>query len=393
MDISKMTITIRELINGYAEKGFEGEDGIVAYGGLLDVRPAYQREFVYNDKERDEVIRSVAKDFPLNVMYWAKLPNGRFELMDGQQRTISICRYFAEGYQTFAVDNLQDIAGGASYYAHNIKRSDEKRYNKLLNYDKLDIYICEGTPNEIHEWFKVINIAVKTLTPQEMLNTSYTGEWLYAAKHFFSRHHSRNGALIVAGDYISGSPIRQQILETALKWIADAKGLSKIEDYMARHHCDKNADEIINYFKAVFEWVEKVFTVKRKELMRGLEWGLLYNKHKDDKLNPIDIEEEIKRILIDCDNDYGVTNKAGVYEYILTQNEKYLQIRDFRPQERQQAYERQNHCCGECGKHFELSDLHAHHIKRWVDGGHTTADNCALLCADCHHSIHRFDKK
>ena len=120
MRIEKMTITIPELIKGYAEKGREGEDGVVAYGGLLDVRPPYQRNFIYNDKEQCEVIRTISKGFPLNVMYWSKTPDGRFELMDGQQRTISICRYFADGYNTYSVGDL-GVGHDNEFFAHNLR--------------------------------------------------------------------------------------------------------------------------------------------------------------------------------------------------------------------------------------------------------------------------------
>ena len=68
MKIELHEITIRELTNGYQDNA---ENGVVAYGGRLDVRPLYQREFVYKDKQRDAVITTVNNDFPLNVMYWA----------------------------------------------------------------------------------------------------------------------------------------------------------------------------------------------------------------------------------------------------------------------------------------------------------------------------------
>ena len=370
MNITRIQITISELINGYEEKGEEGIEGVVAFGGKLDVRPAYQREYVYSGNERDEVIRSIKKGFPLNIMYWSKVGDDHYELMDGQQRTISICRYAAADYQTFSVDHK---------YFHNILDPVERQ--AILDYP-LDIYVCEGTPNEIHDWFSVINIAGKVLSPQELLNTSYTGTWLSAAKFFFSK--PKCTAYNMANDYMSGSPIRQQYLETVLKWISDRDGLDNIADYMALHQHDENAGDIINYFKSIIEWIEKTFTNKRKSLMCGLQWGLMYNAHKDDDLDPVAIEEEIKTLL----QDYDVTNQKGVYEYILTRNEKFLSIRAFDAREKRQVYERQNQKCADCGLHFEIEDMEAHHIKRWTDGGHTTIDNCVMLCPACHDKRH-----
>ena len=88
MKIKLKKITIRELVKDYAD---DPERGVSGYGGRLDIRPEYQREFVYKEKDRDAVIRTVMRGFPLNVMYWAKKKDGTFEVMDGQQRTISIC--------------------------------------------------------------------------------------------------------------------------------------------------------------------------------------------------------------------------------------------------------------------------------------------------------------
>jgi len=369
MKIIRKEITISELINGYEEKGDDGIEGVVAYGGQLDVRPAYQREYVYTGNERDEVIRSVKKGFPLNIMYWAKVGDDHYELMDGQQRTISICRYAAEDYQTFSVDHKYFFG-----FEHDEKQA-------FLDYT-LDIYICEGTPTEIHDWFTIINIAGKVLSAQEILNTSYTGTWLSAAKLFFSK--PKCTAYNMANDYMTGSPIRQQYLETVLKWISDRDGFSDIAEYMALHQRDENADEIINYFKSVINWVERTFIIKRKSLMAGLQWGFMYNKHKDDSLDPVAIEQEIKTLLQDDD----VTNQKGVYEYILTHNEKYLSIRAFDSREKRQVYERQNHKCADCGLLFEIEDMEAHHKKRWTDGGHTTIDNCVMLCKKCHDKRH-----
>ena len=149
MEIKLHEITIRELTAGYEDKG---DDGVVAYGGKLDVRPPFQREFVYDDKQRAMVIDTVMKGHPLNVMYWAVREDGSYEIIDGQQRTISICQYVANDYSVktrgnmLAYENLQD---------------DEQQ--KILDY-KLLIYICEGTPSEKLEWFETINIAGAVLT-------------------------------------------------------------------------------------------------------------------------------------------------------------------------------------------------------------------------------------
>lgn len=371
MNIDRIQVTVRELIDGYEERGTDGIEGVVAYGGKLDVRPAYQREFIYPDKDRDEVIRSVKKGFPINVMYWAKTGDGRFELMDGQQRTISICRYAAakdeenrESYeQCFSVGNL---------YFFNLQ-ADQKQ--KILDY-VLDIYVCDGSPSEVLDWFRIINIAGKVLTEQELRNTSYTGPWLSDAKLHFSKPNCT--AYRMAKDYMSGSPIRQEYLETAIEWIADRDGLPSIEAYMALHQQDENANQIWIYFKRVIEWVQTIFPAKRKE-MKGLEWGLLYNQFKDATLDPDKLEAEIKALMIDDD----VTNKKGIYSYVLTRDERHLNIRAFTEKQKREAYERQNGICPDCKRHFAFEEMQGDHITPWSKGGHTTSENCKMRCADC----------
>lgn len=188
MKIDRIRITVRDLIDGYIEKGENGIEGVVAYGGKLDVRPAYQREYVYSGKDRDEVIRSILKGFPINVMYWSKVGDDRYELMDGQQRTVSICRYAAESERTFAVNYK---------YFFNLTQDEQ---DAVLNYP-LDVYVCDGSPSEVLSWFKVINIAGVKLSEQELRNTSYTGAWLSDAKIHFSKPNC--AAYHMAKDYVS----------------------------------------------------------------------------------------------------------------------------------------------------------------------------------------------
>ena len=222
MKIELHEIPVREVVNGYVDSA---ENGVVGYGGQLNIRPAFQREFIYKDKQRDEVIRTITKQFPLNVMYWVKSDDGGFELLDGQQRTISVCQYVNGD---FSIDHLA---------FHNL--TDTER-SQILDY-KLMIYICEGTDKEKLDWFKIINIAGEQLTAQELRNAVYTGEWLTEAKKYFSKNQCP--AYQIAGDYLSGSAIRQNYLETALKWIA-ARDNIEIEDYMSQHQHDTNCNEL-----------------------------------------------------------------------------------------------------------------------------------------------------
>ena len=99
MEVEPMEISIRKLTEGYKDSG---EEGLVGFGGKLDIRPPYQRNFVYDDDKRNAVIRSVLKQHPLNTMYWNVKDDGSFEVLDGQQRTVSICEFVDN---SFSVDD------------------------------------------------------------------------------------------------------------------------------------------------------------------------------------------------------------------------------------------------------------------------------------------------
>lgn len=352
MKIELKEITIKELTNGYEDNN---ENGVVGYNGKLDIRPPYQREFIYKDEQREAVIDTVIKGFPLNVMYWAVRDNGNFEVIDGQQRTISIAQ-FVEG--DFAYKNR---------FFHNLQ-SDEQE--QILNY-KLMVYFCSGTDSEKLEWFKTINIAGEELTAQELRNAVYSGSWVTDAKRYFSK----NGcpAYGLGGNYLSGSAIRQDYLETAIKW----RNNGEIEEYMAKHQNEPNANELWLYFQSVINWVQAVFPNYRRE-MKGIEWGELYNQFKDKNFDSKKLEEEIKILMIDDD----VTKKKGIYWYVLTNKEKYLNIRAFTPQMKRQSYERQDGICAVCKEHFEIGEMEADHITPWHEGGKTNAENCQMLCKE-----------
>jgi len=352
MKIELHEITVQELADGYQDND---EDGIVGYGGKLDIRPPYQREFIYKDKQRDAVINTVTKNFPLNVMYWSVREDGNFEVIDGQQRTISVCQY---------------VNGDFAYekrYFHNLQKDEQE---KILSY-KLTIYQCSGTDSERLDWFRTINIAGEKLTDQELRNAVYAGSWVSDAKRYFSK--TGCPAYGIGSDYLNGSPIRQEYLETAIKWIS----ADNIETYMAEHQHDQNASALWRYFQDVITWVSTTFTKKRR-FMKGVDWGTLYNTYKDEKFNTKKIEEETAKLILDDD----VTKKSGIYAYILTRNEKHLSIRAFTDAMKQKVYEKQKGKCVKCKREFQLSEMEADHITPWHEGGKTLEENCQLLCKE-----------
>lgn len=377
MKIELQRIPVRDLVEGYEDND---EQGVRAYGDRLDVRPPYQREFVYKDRQRDAVIETLRRDFPLNVMYWAVVDDPsddgvEFEIIDGQQRTISICQY-VEGDFSIEID-------GNQMAFHNLQDDQQE---KILDYE-LMVYLCQGTDSEKLEWFKTINIAGEELTDQELRNAVYHGPWVSAAKRYFSK--TGCPAYAIASDYMTGSPIRQDYLETAILWINGGK----VDEYMRDHQHDTNASELWLYFKSVIDWVETTFPKKRSQ-MKSVKWGPLYNQYKNASLDPIKLEDRVSTLMADID----VKNKRGIYEFLLAGevDTKLLDVRVFDEKTKLAAYGQQTKvaeaagisncpmCAGgsnnNASRVYELSEMDADHVTAWSKNGVSDLSNCEMLC-------------
>lgn len=370
MEIVQTKVTIRDLTKGYVDNR---DQGVTAYDGKLDVRPPYQREFVYKDKQRNAVIETVRQDFPLNTMYWAVRDDGTFEVMDGQQRTISIGQYVTGD---FSVDN--------KYF--NSLQDDEQE--QILNYE-LDVYLCTGTPSQKLDWFRVINIAGEELSDQELRSAIYHGPWVTDAKRRFAKRGCP--AYAIANDYMSGEMIRQKWLETAIKW---KSGGGKPEAYMDAHKNDPTAIDLWNYFQSVIEWVKTTFPTYDGKTMKGQPWGPLYDKYGQNKYDPKVMDAEAKKLRADPQ----VENNRGIYEYLLggSTETKLLNIRVFDDKTKTFVYQEQTikaekngvSNCSYCANGhdakktyiWEQSEMDADHVTAWSKGGNTDPKNCEMLC-------------
>lgn len=405
MKTRQPNITIRDLVNGYQDNG---EKGVVAFDGKLNVRPAYQRAFVYNPDDRDRVMQSVYNNMPLNSMYWASNPDGSYEVIDGQQRIISICQFITNNDgngNPIAID----FDGKRT---QTFKGLSEEKQKEILNY-RLQIYVCEGSDDEKLDWFHTINIAGKQMTNQELLNANYTGCWLTNAKKFFSKKNNNEAINIsyydnddkktllnlsadkVLGDMgsLGDKANRQLLLELALNWRinAESEEYPQIKNYMGKHRFDDNADELIDYFKNVIAWVKRTFVNYRAD-MKGQEWGILYNRYHQHGFDADEIEQKLKYLYDLYDVDPDGLKKKGFYEYCLSGDRTLIWHRAFSDRQQKQAYENQGKKCKRCNKPFPLKEMDGHHKIAFADGGETTVENCVMLCHECHKDYHAENK-
>lgn len=366
MFIKQHNIKIKDIFDGFSDNG---EDGVFAYSGKLTIRPPYQREFVYDLKQQEDVIHTILKGFPLNTMYWVKTGDDTFEVLDGQQRTLSAMYFLSH--------KLQITVDGKSYYNDSLP---DDLYENLMNYEFM-VYICEGTASEKLEWFEVVNVAGEELTPQELRNSVYTGSWLSDAKRHFSKRTCPAKGL--GEKYFTGDPNRQELLEKALKGICEFQELKDITDYMAAHKSDKDADELWQYFQDVIHWIEKIFPEYYMD-MKGLDWCHFYNKYHNNSYNSSEMVREVKRL----HEDDEVQKNKGIYEYLLLKDidpfaGRLLNLRVFTEKDKLAAYSKQNGLCKSCDKPFPYSDMAGDHRIPWSKGGRTIPENCQMLCKEC----------
>ena len=369
-------ITIKDICEGFIYNEYEGK-GLFGLAGKLTIQPEYQRNYIYADGKKDvAVIESVIKGYPLGLIYFNKTSDGKFEVLDGQQRITSIGRFLRNKFA------LKDVHGMEQYFSGLAVDLQ----NTILK-TKLLIYECEGSETEIKEWFRTINIAGIPLNEQELLNAIYSGSFVTKAKEVFS--NSQNARIQKWSAYISGSVNRQDFLHTALDWVS--KG--KISDYMARHRHDKNITEMETYFNSVIGWIDGIFIDVEKE-MCGLEWGRLYETYVKKSYDPQKISQRLHELYA----DFYVKNKKGIYEYLLSgeADKKLLDVRIFDEPTKKSVYAKQTAAaekrgvsnCPLCAlensgnktKIWKLDEMDADHVSAWSKGGATDSANCQMLC-------------
>jgi len=373
--------TVEEICNGFVYNTFEGR-GLYGLGGRLTIQPEYQRNYLYAEKGGEKemkVIDSVLRGYPLGLLYFNTLADGKLEVLDGQQRITSLGR-FVTGKFAVPYDGMEQ------YFD-----SLPKDLQQLILKTKLLVYECEGEESEIKQWFRTINIVGIPLNNQEINNAVFSGPFVTLAKEQFS--NSRSANIQKWSAYVSGSPLRQDYLRTALEWVS--KG--DIEGYMAQHRNDTNIQELQTYFKSVIDWVSTVFLSIEKE-MCGLNWGELYETYHKQAYDPQVVLHKQQELYA----DYYVKNRRGVFEYILggCTKKELLDVRCFDEPTKKAVYARQTSeaqakgvsNCPDCAmghdsqkqKIWKLDEMDADHVTAWSKGGATDISNCQMLCK--HHN-------
>ncbi len=370
MEISiKKNISVRDIAKDFIDNG---EEGVTGYRGKLNIRPKYQREWVYNDKQRNEVIKSIENDYPLNVMYWVENGKDQYEVLDGQQRIISFCKYVTN--PSFSMPDEHN-------YPKNFHNRDKEYQTTILNYHRFTIYVCKGSDEEVINWFQIVNVSGEPLKKQEIRNAVYNGSWVSNAKKYFSKN--QGPAYRIAKKYIKGSPNRQDYLETAIQWYCQNNPrFQSIDDYMSKHRNDLLAKPLWNFFQHVVDWINDTFPKPDSTITQYLNqvaWGKIYQKYSHKKYSQVILKRRINEVI----NNQSIANPKNVFEYALSGNPQMIQLRLFSENDKRKIYKKQSEKCQKCGRKISFDEAAADHVKPFSKGGTTTLDNCQILCRDC----------
>jgi len=370
-------ITVAHICDGFVYNQLEGR-GLFGLSGKLTIQPEYQRNFLYADKGGNKeaaVIESMIKGYPLGLIYFNKVADDKFEVLDGQQRITSIGRFVTNKFPITENGNPKYFNGLP------VEQQAKIRDSKLL------IYECEGTEIEIKQWFETINIVGIPLNTQERLNAIFSGPFVTLAKAEFS--NSQNANIQKWSAYVKGSANRQDFLERALDWVS--KG--DISGYMSQHRYDININGLKTYFNSVIDWVSTVFKDVKKE-MQGLEWGKFYEQYHSQAYNPEKVSADVRQLY---GNPY-IQKKRGIFEFILSDQKdlRLLEVRVFDDATKHSVYEKQTSAaeakaesnCPFCAighdanknRIYKLNEMDADHVSAWSKGGGSSAENCQMLC-------------
>ncbi len=370
----KTDITVAKICDGFVYNQLEGK-GLFGLSGKLTIQPEYQRNYIYEGKRESAVIESLLKGYPLGLIYFNKVGEDEFEVLDGQQRITSIGR--------FVTGKFAIMESGNPKYFDSLPGDQQAK----IQASKLLIYECEGTETEIKQWFETINIAGVPLNSQELLNAIYSGPFVTLAKAEFS--NSQNANIQKWSAYIKGSANRQEFLERALEWVSRGD----IGGYMSAHRYVGDINELMTYFNSVIDWVSTVFVDVLPE-MKGLEWGRLYEKHHGKSYDPKKMSDDVKMLAAD---DF-VKSRKGIFEYLLggSIDKKLLDVRVFETPVKRATYAKQTQAaegkgesnCPLCAighganksRIYKFDEMDADHVAAWSKGGESSAKNCQMLC-------------
>ena len=370
-------LTLADICKGFVYNEYEGK-GLFGWSGKLVIQPEYQRNYIYaNGKDDVAVVESIMKGYPIGLLYFVKVAEEKYEVLDGQQRITSFGRFVTGKFPVMDKNDIPRYFNGL----------DGDIQAKISEYP-LTIYICEGEENEIKEWFETINIVGKPLNDQELANAIHAGPFVTKAREEFS--NSQNSNIQKWSHYIKGDVNRQDYLKAALKWVSRGN----INEYMSKHRYDEDIVELKLYFDSVIEWINITFKGTEKEMI-GLEWGELYEMYHATPFNPDELWEQVQELY----GDVFVKNRKGIFEYVLggCQNKNLLDIRFFEESTKKAKYAQQekeakekgiSNCpiCAASGQTalmtrlYKYAEMDADHVTAWSNGGVTDIDNCQMLC-------------
>lgn len=404
----KCSFTLGEIAKGYKDNSEEVAGGVTAMDGKLNIRPKYQRAFI---RETDKVWRcnlvdSVLNERPIGSFYFADKGEGYYDVLDGQQRLMTLCSVINAGCNGTITINDNGVIKDVAF-----PKLRKDWQEKIKNYE-IDVYICVGNEEGLLNWFTTINQPHSELTKQEIRNAVYCGPFVEDAKRLFSK--TRAKAQPTSEFQTKSSPYyfdkfshglkleRQDFLERVIDWASMIEyGVKvdrdiRIDNYMSEHRNDENAECLVEAYKKIVDWACNTFrdNVREQKGVRGCDWGEIYTLFAQKEYDFKQLNDEIEDLLL---RD-SIIRTSNILKYALMGKQdnaedehrryKLLSVRGLTPTERKRLYKMQGGIDPIDGKTYDIDEMQAHHIRPVYAGGETKLGNMVLLSAENHRRYH-----
>jgi len=401
--------------------------------GDLDIRPPYQRQNVWGDKEKQTLIESIRMEYPMGILlldeHQEPTARGntryRYDVVDGQQRCTTLFEYI-----NGAGDWTRRRVRGLTFVRYNDLDADVQ---DLVDNYQVPVCILRGCSDEdIREIFVRIQLG-RALVPAEKiraLNTPYRDVLTELAEHrlfelFGGTWKTRDSNWFLAGSafmavYRGNNFIRQEYLNTD----AFLRDRTTYDASKSRRVCD-STKRLLNLMREILinaDNEEPLFTKKLADRgTRFAKWTFTVTAVLHGTYTTTGAELGIARAMLsywhkaieeegtDEEEQYLRTGRTGRVDTLPTRRcidqlltrvilEANLDPidpqRDFNQAQREEIFSRSSGVCqfirqdgNRCPNPISASYFHADHIRAHSRGGPTSVENGRALCRGCNLSI------
>ena len=144
--------------------------------GLICLDPDFQRNFVWKQKQKSELIESVIMGIPLPLIYLAETMEGNLIIVDGRQRLTTFFHFMDNKFALNGLKILPDL-NGCRFSDFEEDKKKRKFATDIEDFQLVIQIIKYPTPDRVRfDIFDRVNRGGTPLNNQEMRNALYQGK-------------------------------------------------------------------------------------------------------------------------------------------------------------------------------------------------------------------------